>query len=241
METLVQTAGARVFVRRDDLPLIDRLPGMWAVGRDADLKIFWISGMQERMSRVPKSALIGAPLKGHMPSPGVEERERVIREVMATGLVRHVYQAGLTGQRVLCTLLPLDESDFGHGGVMTLMRFDPSGSVPGARTLQTPRIFSDAKMATLTRREMEILHPISHGLTSAEIGERLGRSERTVSQHLRSIHTKLGTHSRSELMFLSIECGISGFSSEEWAALIDGEMRMRSAAELDRGKGVRGP
>jgi DNA-binding CsgD family transcriptional regulator len=241
METLGQTAGARVFVRRDDLPLIDRLPGMWAVGRDAELKIFWISRSQERMSRLPREALIGASLYGKMPAPGAEERERVIREVMQTGVVQHVYQAAFSGQRVLATLLPLDEADFGHAGVMMLLRFDPSGTVPGARTLQTPRIFSDAKMATLTRREMEILHPISHGLTSAEIGERLGRSERTVSQHLRSIHTKLGTHSRSELMFLSIEGGISGFSSEEWAALIDGEMRMRSAAELDRGKGVRGP
>ncbi len=235
----MEAATAWTRVRRDDLGLIDQLPGMWAVGRDEDLRVFWISRTQEGMSRLPREALIGAPLRGKMPAPGAEERERAIREVMETGVVLHVYQAAFTGQRVLCTLLPLDAADFGHAGVVALMRFDPSGSVPGARVLQTPRIFSEARLASLSRRELEILHPISLGLTSAEIGEALQRSERTVSQHLRSIHTKLGTRSRSQLMFLAIEAGVCGFSHEEWAALIDGEMRMREAERKDRSTALR--
>lgn len=228
-----------MFVRRSDLAMIDCLPGAWAVGRDAELRIFWINMLQERMSRLPREELIGSPLQGKMPGPGAEEREQVIREVMRTGEVRHVYQAALTGQRVLCTILPLDESDFGHAGVMILLRFDASGHVPGAGVLQTPRIFGNSRFAALTRRELEVLHPISEGLSSAEIGELLGRSERTISQHLRSIHTKLGTGSRSELMFLAIEAGVCGFSASEWAALIEGEMRMREAAKQDRAKGER--
>jgi DNA-binding CsgD family transcriptional regulator len=188
-----------------------------------------------------REELIGSPLHGKMPAPGAEERERVLREVMQRGEVRHVYQAAFGGQRVLCTLIPLDADDFGHAGVMSLLRFDPTGHVAGAGVLATPRIFGNSRFAALTRRELEVLHPISEGLSSAEIGALLGRSERTISQHLRSIHTKLGTGSRSELMFLTIEAGVCGFSATEWGALIEGEMRMREAAKQDRAKGVRGP
>lgn len=230
-----------MFVRRCDLAMIDCLPGVWAVGRDAELRIFWINTLQERMSRLPREELIGSPLRGKMPAPGAEERERLILEVMRTGEVRHVYQVAFSGQRVLCTILPLDAGDFGHAGVMSLMRFDPSGHVSGAGVLQTPRIFANSRFAALTKRELEVLHPISAGLSSAEIGELLGRSERTISQHLRSIHTKLGTGSRSELMFLAIEAGVCGFSPSEWSALIEGEMKMREAARQDRARGVRGP
>jgi two-component system response regulator DesR len=50
----------------------------------------------------------------------------------------------------------------------------------------------------LTKREMEILHLASEGLTNKEIAYRLGLSERTVQFHLNSVFNKTGTNSRTE-------------------------------------------
>ena len=50
--------------------------------------------------------------------------------------------------------------------------------------------------AGLTLREVEVLSLVAGGLTNAEVGERLGISERTVGQHLRTIYSKLDVTSR---------------------------------------------
>ena len=51
---------------------------------------------------------------------------------------------------------------------------------------------------TLTRREEEVLDLIGHGLTNAEIGERLFISPKTVEHHVTRLLAKLGLRSRAE-------------------------------------------
>ena len=51
----------------------------------------------------------------------------------------------------------------------------------------------------LTPREREVAMLVARGLTSAEIGERLVLSRRTVENHLQSGYAKLGVASRAEL------------------------------------------
>jgi DNA-binding NarL/FixJ family response regulator len=51
----------------------------------------------------------------------------------------------------------------------------------------------------LTRREREIAHLVTDGLTSREVAESLFLSVRTVDNHLSRIYDKLGIRSRTEL------------------------------------------
>src|SRR6185295_1366630 len=58
----------------------------------------------------------------------------------------------------------------------------------------------EAKIATLTDRELEVIHLIALGLKNKPIGEKLFISETTVRHHLTSVFGKLGVSSRLELI-----------------------------------------
>jgi DNA-binding NarL/FixJ family response regulator len=57
-----------------------------------------------------------------------------------------------------------------------------------------------AKIATLTKREREVISLVGEGIKSREIADRLFISETTVRHHLTSIFDKLGVGDRVELM-----------------------------------------
>lgn len=52
----------------------------------------------------------------------------------------------------------------------------------------------------LTRREIDIVHLVSTGMTNPEIAKKLFISARTVQNHLRSIFSKVGVHNRTSLI-----------------------------------------
>ena len=49
----------------------------------------------------------------------------------------------------------------------------------------------------LTGRELEVLRLVAHGMSDAQVADRLVVSQRTVHSHLRSVYRKLGVESRS--------------------------------------------
>ena len=63
--------------------------------------------------------------------------------------------------------------------------------------------------ATLTAREREVLQPISEGLTTKEIAERLNVSVKTVETHRYNIMQKLDIHSVAELTKYAIKVGLT--------------------------------
>ncbi len=75
-------------------------------------------------------------------------------------------------------------------------------------TLQTPasvskvRIQDFASSHRLSRRELEVLHLLGQGLTTAAMAEKLGISPHTVRDHLKHLYRKTGTKGRSELLGL---------------------------------------
>lgn len=67
----------------------------------------------------------------------------------------------------------------------------------GRRTVED---LDEARIATLTDREREVVTLIGEGLKNRQIGERLFISETTVRHHLTSIFDKLGVSDRLELV-----------------------------------------
>lgn len=61
----------------------------------------------------------------------------------------------------------------------------------------------------LTVRETEVLQLIAEGLSSKEVGERLGTSPHTVETHRKQIKKKLGIHRAVELTRYAIKEGIT--------------------------------
>lgn len=57
----------------------------------------------------------------------------------------------------------------------------------------------------LTRRELEVLRLMAHGLTNAQIAEQLGISHATVNAYLRSIYSKMSVSSRTAAMRYAID------------------------------------
>jgi len=56
------------------------------------------------------------------------------------------------------------------------------------------------QLETLSPRELEICHLVGKGLRDKQIASQLFISPHTVNQHFKSIHKKLKTHSRPELV-----------------------------------------
>lgn len=67
-----------------------------------------------------------------------------------------------------------------------------------------------SRIATLTRREREVLGEVVLGRMNKQIAAKLGITERTVKMHRTSITTKVGVHSTAQLTTLAHEAGLLG-------------------------------
>ena len=61
----------------------------------------------------------------------------------------------------------------------------------------------------LTPRQRQVLRLVADGLTSQQIGEKLGLSARTVERHIANIMAKLGVRSRIDLVKYAIRTGLA--------------------------------
>jgi len=81
-------------------------------------------------------------------------------------------------------------------------RLNKSGMGSGEQAL------TSADLATLSKRELEILELVAEGLTTPEIGRKLDLSPKTVSRHRERIMNKLNMHSATELVKFAIRTGL---------------------------------
>jgi DNA-binding NarL/FixJ family response regulator len=84
------------------------------------------------------------------------------------------------------------------GIVARRMRGGPSGSGGGP----------DDAIASLTRRERDVLGRVARGLSNRAIAEELGITERTARTHVSNILAKLGLTSRTQAALLAVQHGI---------------------------------
>lgn len=216
-------------IRPDDLEIIEQIPGIIGVARDANLKLIWCTcGFYRILDVVQESQdLKGSTLQDILTPTAALEREKIQRRVMETGEVISHYQISADA-RVLCTIFPLDEQAFGHAGVLAIIKDAPidarlchDSDIP---VLASPHL---AQLNALSSRELEILHYIAKGMSTNDIASTLNRSSKTIEKQVNSIHTKLDTHSRAELVRYATERGIQSFTDEDWTAIVEGAKVLR--------------
>jgi DNA-binding NarL/FixJ family response regulator len=92
--------------------------------------------------------------------------------------------------------------------------FDPELELTLATTVRAvaigqsvvPRkLRASVEKPVLSHRELQVLGLVRHGLTNAEIAERLYLAESTIKSHLASIFTKFGVRSRKEVVAAFVE------------------------------------
>jgi pimeloyl-ACP methyl ester carboxylesterase/DNA-binding CsgD family transcriptional regulator len=67
----------------------------------------------------------------------------------------------------------------------------------------------DARLASLSARERDILERVAQGFTNVEIGRQLFISDKTVRNHITRIFEKLGVHSRAQAIVLALQHGLA--------------------------------
>jgi pimeloyl-ACP methyl ester carboxylesterase/DNA-binding CsgD family transcriptional regulator len=83
------------------------------------------------------------------------------------------------------------------------------GGSADPRAAAAPGAAGSAKLDQLTDRERAILMHLAHGLSNAEIAQRVFISEKTVRNHLTSIFSKLDVDSRAKAIVLAHQSGLT--------------------------------
>jgi len=170
---------------------------------------------------------MGTTVEEVIPGVAAQERIKINKRVMETGQNESHYQLS-ADRRIFCSIFPLDEEAFGHKGVFVVLKESPFKLEPidhvGIPVISTPNL---DQLSTLSGRELEVLHYVASGMTTHEIAERVCRADKTIEHHVNSIHGKLGTHSRAQLVRFASERGIQSFTAQEWASIVEGARAVR--------------
>jgi len=67
------------------------------------------------------------------------------------------------------------------------------------------RTAGKSSLSLLSKRELEVVQCLVHGLANREIADNLGLSRHTIKNHLFRIFDKLGVSNRTELLFMMLE------------------------------------
>jgi len=167
------------------------------------------------------------------------ERLEMIHEVLDTR--RAISMIGMiAGRWIFSTYRPLppDESTTpvapgslhaavraaSDGAVITVCRpvladrCEPEQAAPPAAR---PMRFHDlGDLAKLNQRELQVLHLIGMGLSSAEIARAVHRSVKAVEWYRGWIAEKLGLHDKADAVRFAAARGLPGISPERWSDVI---------------------
>jgi DNA-binding CsgD family transcriptional regulator len=165
----------------------------------------------------------------------VAERMGVFEQMLRHGrpvLFRHICR----GRRVQSTVRLLPVAD-GQPPALSIVTVEGKHDPADASEFETiESVHADfGPLSSLSRRELEVLALLGHGMTANQIGEALFRSPRTIEKHLDSLRTKLGNLNRVQLARYAKSAGLT----LEAAELRRTRAALRSGVEPDPAEGDR--
>ena len=215
-------------IRHDDLSVFESIPGLIGLIRNTSFELTWCT---QQFTHIVNTNfdLVGTKLRDIFGPTAAIEREELQVEVVNTQMpVSHLQFC--SDIRLQCTVFPLCEASFGHHGVLVIMKEsanDAEQDDPNIRLLPTPELH---ELKALSSRELDVLYFISHGLSTHEIADKQIRSHKTIENQINSIHTKLDTHTRAQLVLFGAKRGIHSFSHDQWSKIIVGAKTARKEA-----------
>ncbi len=204
----------RVFLL-DDHELVRRgIAGLLQDERDLEV-VGEAGSVREALVRIPAARPDVAVLDSHLPDgSGVE----VCRELASTTPdVRCIVLTGYADEGALSAAVLAGAAGYlvketrGLQLAAAIRRVAAGGSLlDPASTGQLlshlqPRPVPDARLASLSHRESQVLGLIADGMTNRQIGADLSLSEKTVKNYVSSLFVKLGMHRRTQAAVFGAE------------------------------------
>jgi LuxR family maltose regulon positive regulatory protein len=140
----------------------------------------WLSGQRRLALRELQQALAAAAPEGLVRS--LADEPWVLRDMIAAAPLADNAALAAFGQRVA----------------------NACGTSPAAPRAKP----AEAVREVLSKREIEVLAMLAHGMSNKEMARKLSRSEATVATHLRRIYEKLGAHTRTQAIAVARRGGL---------------------------------
>jgi DNA-binding CsgD family transcriptional regulator len=188
--------------------------------RDEHFVAIWCNNTYARFGGFPREKIIGTRLSDFIGEQAAKDREHAY--AVAINEHRPVSNIQFNGDdRMLSTVFPIDEESFGHKGVLCMIQETPKTypiELDDVDTIIQSPVFT--KLASLSTAELRVLYYLANGNTTQEISERLFRSTKTIENQISSIHKKIGTATRGELVKFASGRGIEKYTPDEWESII---------------------
>jgi len=221
--SVLHTIGTPAIATPQDVAILSSVPGIATVVRDDSQRLIACNPAYAFASGANAADLLGTTPSERLSEACATERSDLIKSVIKNGSPRDFLQFW-DGRAWLCRLIPLDTDSYGFQGTLSVVMQapigttrDPSGSIHVLRTANF------GTLAGLTPAEKRTMYDLAMGRSNNEIAQHRERSVRTIECHVRSIHEKLGTSSRSAIVRDASERGIQLFSSDQWEVMIGAE------------------
>lgn len=140
-----------------------------------------------------------------------EERIAMISRVLAENRplsIRHIY----SGRAIESTVWPIGDDLPPFDRVIVVSQNKPNGSLAAGATSQIETVSTQyidlGPLEVLSRRELEVLVLLGHGLRIPEAAETLHRSPNTIQRHKESISRKLALHGQAALVHVVASMGL---------------------------------
>jgi DNA-binding CsgD family transcriptional regulator len=197
--------------------------GVWTVwkpnaldGRDSDFANHEGHDATGRYAPLWKRTQAGLCLEPNVgyDEPGIGDYYLIpIQQQREVTLAPYEYEPAHGPKRVIMSkVAPI----FHDGACVGVAGFDIAADEPGHR-ISFQRTTQDARqspgLASLSKREGEVLQWVSQGKSNAEIGVILGISPHTVKHHMEKIFAKLGVENRHAAMLSAMQPFVSPQSS----------------------------
>lgn len=225
-----------IMLVREHMTYLEHRPHISALARDEQTKLLWCN---ERFARALNSTAKGLLNTSFLDVAGttvVDERLMIMQHVLRTQQPVRYIQVW-AGVRSLTHVHPLSETDvFGKRGWFVTIEplVLPSENEDDFKDVPRSKIPHLGHLASLSRRQLEVLRLAAEGLTVDEMAKELHRSDKTVDNHLRELYKHLDAHNRAQVTRFAAEHGILAFGRQEWFDLV-------AAADLHAANRARNP